>query len=344
MAEITDIRFRAPLAGELTEFRIDKGLLIVDGRFIPPPYHIVTQSDGTVWVGELQVKIRLHDPSENDVSRRVRAGNRFVGANEELRRYAGRRRDSTGDVDDYDNRELLGAFIAGTLERGGLVASQSDEFLFATSTSTATCEFIVKVLNGEGATYDGENSIDIPPWLLAQISTLRHNQQFVALSDAIVQQTDRIAKENQASINGVRLVDQVAYPLSTCGMVLVVLATGHLLSIRPPQRHELHLASPEAAANTVRFVAMIVAFSVLDLIWTILASQAGTMKELNPLGAKLISDPTMLVAFKLSTLTVSATILFYLRSHQRVTLAAWWLCLVLTLLTARWLMFNSLLV
>jgi hypothetical protein len=44
----------------------------------------------------------------------------------------------------------------------------------------------------------------------------------------------------------------------------------------------------------------VVALSLLDLVWTLLVSQAGTMRELNPVGGRLIDAPAKLIAFKVA--------------------------------------------
>ena len=44
----------------------------------------------------------------------------------------------------------------------------------------------------------------------------------------------------------------------------------------------------------------VVALSLLDLVWKLLVSQAGTMRELNPVGGRLIDAPAKLIAFKVA--------------------------------------------
>ena len=87
----------------------------------------------------------------------------------------------------------------------------------------------------------------------------------------------------------------------------------------------------------------VVALSLLDLVWTLLVSQAGTMRELNPVGGRLIDDPVKLVAFKVAMTGLAAGLIFKLRYYRRAQLASWWACLILTLLIVRWLTFNSML-
>lgn len=68
------------------------------------------------------------------------------------------------------------------------------------------------------------------------------------------------------------------------------------------------------------------------------------MREINPIGGRLIDRPEQLILFKAVMTTLAIGLLFRLRRYRRAQLAAWWSCLVLTLLTVRWLTFNSMLV
>lgn len=86
------------------------------------------------------------------------------------------------------------------------------------------------------------------------------------------------------------------------------------------------------------------ALSAMDLVWTIFASQTGAMSELNPLGSLLIHDPWVLFAVKLGVTSLSVGLLFMLRRQPLAQQASWWSCLLLTLLTARWLTFQSMFV
>jgi hypothetical protein len=92
---------------------------------------------------------------------------------------------------------------------------------------------------------------------------------------------------------------------------------------------------------TIVSLALIAAFSGLDLVWTLLASGAGQMTELNPIGSHLLRNPLHLSLFKITATVVSCGLLMYLRQHQRAQLATWWMCLVCTVLTFRWLVLNS---
>jgi hypothetical protein len=52
----------------------------------------------------------------------------------------------------------------------------------------------------------------------------------------------------------------------------------------------------------------------------------------------------MLSIFKATATLLSCSLLLFLRRHPRAQLASWWLCLVCTLLTFRWLVLNSMFV
>ncbi len=132
---------------------------------------------------------------------------------------------------------------------------------------------------------------------------------------------------NNISIQAVSRIDQFSYPLTMIGMVLTVIAFGHLLSYRPDQYGASATLdpNPDALKMVTRSIVFVVLLSGLDLIWTILASQAGQMKELNPLASQMIDNPQQLLAFK-------------------ATATSWWMCLVCTLLAFRWLTFNSMMI
>jgi hypothetical protein len=86
---------------------------------------------------------------------------------------------------------------------------------------------------------------------------------------------------------------------------------------------------------------LIAALSGLDLVWTLLASHAGQMAELNPIGTQLLGNPLHLSLFKITATVASCSLLMFLRRHPRAQLATWWMCLICTVLTFRWLVLHS---
>jgi hypothetical protein len=177
------------------------------------------------------------------------------------------------------------------------------------------------------------------------IASFHPNSEFLAAAQPIVDAIDSAVHEGQARQAAIRRLDSYSYPLTIAGMIMSVFAIGHLMSNPPnggktPDEVEM---SPEVVRIVTRSLILVVALSLLDLIWTLLASQAGTMRELNPVGGRLIDDPAKLILFKVAMTGLAAGLIFKLRYYRRAQLASWWACLILTLLTVRWLTFNSML-
>ena len=139
---------------------------------------------------------------------------------------------------------------------------------------------------------------------------------------------------------------RIAYPLTVVALILVVLAVGHLMANAQVTFATVDQpVEPKFVRGVVhRSLAILAAMSAIDLIWTILASQNGSMRELNPIGSRMIEDPSNLIAFKIVVTAISIGLLYRLRDLPLTRKASWWCCLVLTLLTVRWLTFHSMLV
>jgi hypothetical protein len=137
-----------------------------------------------------------------------------------------------------------------------------------------------------------------------------------------------------------------SYGVIVSAMMLAVIATGNLLNVRPEGQvrwSDLN-DSLENRQMVTRNVVLIGVLSVVDLLLTLSAHQTTTMMELNPFGSQLVSTPATLAMFKLSTLAAVGVILFSLRRYRGAQVASWWMCLVCTILTFRWVTFNSLFV
>jgi hypothetical protein len=72
-----------------------------------------------------------------------------------------------------------------------------------------------------------------------------------------------------------------------------------------------------------------------------MAASTGQLRELNPIGSHLVENPRHLAGFKIAITVAAIGVLWLLRRHKRAQLAAWWICLLLTLVTIRWLAFSS---
>ncbi len=160
----------------------------------------------------------------------------------------------------------------------------------------------------------------------------------------LVNNFETAQREAEADMRATRLMNQAAYPLAVSGMVLSVLAVGHLLGGRPHARQRLigRDETPEMIHSLNWSLLFVTAFSLLDLTWTVLAANAGQMQELNPIGSHLVENPRQLIGFKIGITLPSLALIWLLRKHKRAQAAAWWLCLVLTFVTLRWLMISPL--
>jgi len=146
---------------------------------------------------------------------------------------------------------------------------------------------------------------------------------------------DQIAAEER--------LQQFAYPLTIFGMLLGVGSFAHLIRWSKVG----FLPESAQAAGSMRLttlaMTMIGAMSMLDLAWTVMASQAGVMAEINPIAEYFISSATDLALFKVAFTGLGVGILYFAR-HRRVTQqATWMVCFVCTLLTFRWVVFDSML-
>lgn len=132
--------------------------------------------------------------------------------------------------------------------------------------------------------------------------------------------------------------------LNLSAIVLVVAAIGHLwLSAPLPWRLIQKLQSWSQSRHPLGLsLVFVFVLSALDLAWTILMSQAGLMKEANPVARCFIHDPVQLAVFK-SFFTFGPIGIFALfRSSRTAQIGAWWACLICTLLASRWLVFHLL--
>ena len=143
---------------------------------------------------------------------------------------------------------------------------------------------------------------------------------------------------NRNQIDAQVRLENAGFPLTVLGMLIGAIGLGHSLKWSA-ERGEPD--SQEAVGFFNKGLLLIAAMSALDLTWTILMSQAGQMRETNPIAAKLISSPWQLIAFKIFVTTGACGILYSLRTHQTVQKATWWMCIVCILLTFRWVMMSS---
>ena len=169
--------------------------------------------------------------------------------------------------------------------------------------------------------------------------------EFLSKAEIELARTDAAQTQGEQVSSMSVWLDRLGYPLTVLAMAIVVLGFGHLLQHRP----HLEPAMSEGGSTdwsgvkkvVVRSLTIVALLSVIDLIWTSVSAHAGVMREMNPIGSGLIDDPAALALFKVLVTALSIGILYVLHRRPAAQVASWWCCLVLTLLTARWLVFQS---
>ncbi|MCO6457664.1 MAG: hypothetical protein J5I93_20365 [Pirellulaceae bacterium] len=304
---------------------VSDGFVFIEGSYLSPPYR-VQFTEGRLRINGQAVDYPLPD---------MLAEGRGLGLN--MARFT--RAQQTKTV----------RRVGEELASGGILVSLTGCPTITLNHPVAREQFL-KLLSA------GRRVEQAPPELIEQLPTLCREgwgnwlagftpgEEVQQRAAAHLELVATVGNSNWAAVNAVRRLDKVAYPLTILGMVVVVLAFGHLLLHRPEAKAERVDESPEVRKLVVKSMLLVVAFSVMDLVWTLLASQAGQMRELNPLGSRLIADPLSLIAFKAVLTAMSVGLILGLRKYRTAQVASWWACLICTLLTVRWLVFNSMFV
>lgn len=154
---------------------------------------------------------------------------------------------------------------------------------------------------------------------------------------------ERTETVNEAQIASVRRSEWYSYAFTVAAMLIGTISFGHLLTA-PPSRHTRWTesdAAPDATRPVLISLGLICILSLIDLLWTTVRSSSFHFQEMNPLGFQLLLDGSSPLAFKATTLAVSVILLFVLRRYHAAQLASWWMCMVCTLLTFRWIVLDS---
>jgi hypothetical protein len=307
-----------------------QGILLVGNQYIAPPLAMRVQ-DGQLLVNDVPIS---SEPASIEPS-----GNR-----PHQRRWP-----MSPDFQAYHR----GQQIAGHLETAQVVVALENQPLVLLSLPNDQIDLLRKLARLEAAAAVrpvgiGERlptNLDRAVWD-RWLAEFQPTPEFVARARERIELYERTEREAHAAAAATRRLNDWSYPLSLIGMVTAVLGFGHLLSHRPPVgARSLDIDNSPLALGVLTWsLVLVVLYSALDLTWTILAFQAGQMRELNPLGSHFIEDPIQLIAFKAGATAISVGLLFCLRKYCKAQLAAWWICLILTLLTARWLMMSPMMV
>ena len=343
------------------EFRsgpIGNTILFVNGQLVAPPL-VVTTEQNRVLVNDIEL------PIDDDFRQMLReafspeegADSDFTEmmTDDELRQQRrSRRRREAGDADSKGDPGIstlkTAEVVAGWLDSGNSVIVMFSgqpqiclpitigglELLMALQTRGKDRESLDYVLTRLPSDVDSDLYLD---WITG-FKTSPILDELIVEKAAIISESESRNKSATAAVSRLRTM---SYPMSVVGLLLSVFAFGHVVSNKPPSRFA-PIASeftPETREMVNRCLLLVVALSLLDLIWTVLASQANQMAELNPMGREFIQNPALLGAFKFVMTGIGVGLLFALKRHRIAQTAAWWACMILTLLTMRWLTFNS---
>ena len=324
---------------EQSEIQIDTGYVFLDGNYLFTPYH-VSYTGTHILIGDTRLELALfkHWDTENKGGRHG-SRDKKAGTHGKQDEKAGPQR--------LKSRQFY-RLLVEKLERDDVIVIFTDQRaeLFPKNDSY---DLLKTLIDDQARSAFTKGKLD---WIPTEVD---HDQwiswiagyvcpdELRKRASARIAQVDELVNEHDTKIAARATLDVTTYPLTVTGMVLVVLAIGHLLSFKPTSEGDAEI-SPQTDRGVRRALLLLTSLSALDLVWTILVSRTGAMKELNPIGAALIHDPQSLIALKVSATGLAIGILFVFRQHRVAQHGAWWGCLICTLLTVRWLAFTSMFV
>lgn len=299
--------------------RTERGFVFLDGRYIAPPYAIEVK-DGVINInGDKRRVTDFKMPDYYEMMRSDREKREQLHCELQLHR--------------------IGHVIVLFRNRQPMYLDEIDEGaqlirVLARSTSSHNENYgIPKTLGCD---------VDTVTWDRL-VSEFQPSTEFLKRASDHLEQLGQVSRTNTNCVAQNVWVSRIGFPLTVIAMVIVALAFGHLMSTKPylgPDTAQM-TDSPSARQIVFRSLLLVGALSVIDLIWTVVASGSGSMRELNPFGSQLIDGPLQLVAFKTATITPAIGLMYWLHRSAIAQAASWWSCLVLTLVTARWLTFSS---
>jgi len=342
-----------------TEVKATKGFVFLDGVYLPPPYEI-RYADNALSINGQQLTCQ---PTRSNYGPGGRGFGYYGGGGHGGYGPAGSGSGGYGSGGPggfgpggsgraSEPWRFMVSELAQQLAGDSVVMSFPEQPLVVLGSSGATYDLLKKLNGGSSAGNDSEGKAVIPVSFLQHLPEGFDHAVWNEWIDGykppadlrkrgalLVAAYDATEKEAMESIAATKRLNAWVYPLTIGLMIVTVLAVGHLLGGRPHAGQSTTGVddSPvmvRALNWSLIFVALL---SVGDLVLTMLAGQAGQMRELNPVGSHLIHDPQHLVGFKVGATFPAIALLWLLRKHKRAQIAAWWICLILVMVAFRWL-------
>lgn len=322
---------------------VNRGFVFVNGSYLSPPYEFVLRGD--------ELSINGHSLVADELILEAFLESEVLEGDQDLAGQANAGATLAPRARLTPMHVLADAAHATAQIRGIVVLAQGEAPLLLDD-SRSGHELLVAMLERQVNPSAWRAAAAIPSELHSDAERTawqRIVSDFSINSGFVLRARESVGEVRSAATTGDRVAkaslwaDNIAYPLTLFAMIVVVVAFGHLLSNKPylESAPDATGASPEARKVVLKSLLIFGLLSIVDLVWTIVASATGSMREMNPLGNDLINDPMRLIVFKAMAVTLSITLLYALHRRPIAQMASWWSCLVLTLLTARWLTFNS---
>lgn len=326
---------------------IDTGWVVLDGKFIAPPYIVAKQGADILLNGQ-----RVMTPSQN-----------VGGGREGLRRSDGRgeRRLEGGRNEQYQSdqqrrRRRGSSFGAARIEQqliqGSLVVIVTD--VGAATIGSYGIPRFVETLESEQPlaekvqTFSGmvERPAHSAVWL-STIESYRPDPRLDQIAEEVQEQIDQRAIEREQKLAGNGWFDWLM-PMAAIGAVLFgvsVLLKAHRIVLKEPGGYRAwrHIDTSGLRSRVVLLlIGLLLLLNGLDLAFTLIAQQTGEFAELSPIGDRLITKPILLGIYKIAAVALGAGLLLYLRQRRTAEVAAWWMCAVYVLVLVRWVAVNTL--
>lgn len=232
-----------------------------------------------------------------------------------------------------------------TLSNGGVVHLSSDGNSFFAESTAGGDEVLEALLlpKEERASRVGDIADRRAEPLTAKsiewLSTVTTDSELVARATDTINRFNEVESTNTLAASSVRRLNNWSFPLTIVAMGMFVFSIGTLVSVRPQELAAVSHQPNEVSVH--RLLGLILAMSVVDLVWTLLAHQANQIAEVNPVGNVLLGSPVRVIGFKLMATALAVGILFRARGHEIARKATWWICLTLALLMARWVLVSG---
>ena len=234
----------------------------------------------------------------------------------------------------------ISARVFHTLKAGGVAIAMQDHLQYTWGLENGGLEILRSLVTRTSAP-----NIQLPPEfqepaLRKWLKSTSLSPETRKLAEADIEEFTRTVDTNISSSQALTRLSYFGYPLTIAAMIMVVVSFGHLLSFRPQEMSRDAQHSAAITQATSKSIILVGIMGLLDLVMTVMSFQANAMQELNPVAGELLNNIPALVTFKIGLTAFALVVLFYARAIRIAQVAAWWGCLIMTLLTARWVIFS----